>query len=80
MQTNTISEVTREDLERVVGGQEASPAPNRQDDTIGVKAGSATVGITKEGERSNYGLCVEAGLKQNWKPEEIRSTCGLPPP
>jgi hypothetical protein len=80
MQANTFSEVTRDELEHVVGGSDNDPPPNRQDDTIGIKAGSASVGITKEGERSNYGLCVEAGLKQNWKPEEIRSTCGLPPP
>jgi len=79
MQANAFSELACIELANVVGGQEASPPPNHQEDTIGVKAGDKSVGWHREGERSNYGLCVEAGIKGGWTPAEIKDTCGTPP-
>jgi hypothetical protein len=69
-----------DELARVTGGAEPSPGPNYQKDNIGVSSGGADVGLTKEGWRSNYGLCMEAALQKNWTPEQIKATCGTPPP
>jgi hypothetical protein len=63
------------DLATVCGGQ----SPNAQKDTIGVSVGDATVGMTKEGARSNYALCLTGGLEAKWTPEQIAATCGTPP-
>ena len=84
MQNNAFSELTGDELANVVGGQEQQQPPpppqNRQHDTIGVRVGDNTVGFEKDGQRTNYGMCMEAGLKQNWTPEQIKDTCGTPPP
>lgn len=73
---NNLEAIDHDHLLSVVGGQQA---PNQQNDTIGVSVGDTTVGMTKNGSRSDYALCLQAGVDGKWTPDQIAATCGLPP-
>ena len=75
MQARQLTPISIDELATVSGGQ----SPNEQNDTIGVSVGDATVGMSKEGARSNYALCLTGGLDAKWTPEQIAATCGKPP-
>lgn len=73
---NNLETIDHDQLLCIVGGQQT---PNQQNDTIGVSVGDATVGMTKNGSRSDYALCLQAGVDGKWTPDQIAATCGLPP-
>ena len=76
---NALRSISMQDLAGVCGGAEPSEAPNYQKDVIGVSAGGADVGMSREQWRSEYGLCLENASKQGWTAAETKDTCGLPP-
>jgi hypothetical protein len=75
MRTNQLSTIDTTDLARVHGGQEPAQGPNYQHDMIGVSHEGTTVGMEKQGGRSDYALCLDGALKNNWSPEQVAATC-----
>jgi hypothetical protein len=74
----TLETLADTQLVTVTGGAEPAEAKNYQKDNIGVSAGGVDVGLTKEGWRSDYGLCLETAAKQNWTAAETKNLCGSP--
>ena len=71
--------ISLHDLAGVHGGVEPSEPKNYQKDVIGVSAGGADIGMSREQWRSDYGLCIENAKAQNYTAAETKDVCGLPP-
>ena len=70
--------ISVEILASIVGGREQVPA-NYQNNLIGVQVGDAKVGLSEEGGRSDYGICLNDAMNRNFTPKQIKQTCGKPP-
>jgi hypothetical protein len=77
--SNTLHSISMHDLAAVFGGMEPSEPRNYQKDVIGVSAGGADVGMSREQWRSDYGMCMENASKQGWSAAETKDACGRPP-
>jgi hypothetical protein len=78
MQTNQLTSLEAGILSRVVGGRE-SGAANYQRNVIGVQAAGTTIGLSEDGGRTDYGLCLNDAMNRNFTPKQIKQTCGKPP-